>query len=582
MYNKSGNRVFAAILSAIGIMAVQFQPVVAVAGNAPDIMQTGFTALVKVNLDGAASDEPLCEAGPLRLSLRMAGEGKPLKEYDRDSGNYLNFPLPNGRCPVLEATMGGLRVGIPVGLLERREGSHDVIVNLANTHFSILVDGHMDDDMFKVPSLDADLSERKSLSQRVKSFEISAPAIPDALGRVPDSRRIEGSIQYWTPPDHNAWVGDVAPGVFNGKLHVFYLFDRRHHRSKFGVGGHYFAHLSSGDLVQWDEHPHAVPLDEWWTSEGTGTPFVKDGKLCLAYGLHTSRITKDSRFPIGGTYAESKDGIHFTKTMRMITDAQNPSIYNLPGGGYELVTSYGGTKGIFRSVDLVNWKLYDDVLPFRGDCPSLFDWHGHRYLLQGFSRMAYSANGEPGSFVDWTKDPDVAYDGLSVPMVVPWRGDRRLYIGWLAHPAGWGGWLVFRELVSYPDGHLGLKWVPEIKPPVPAMAFHVGAGGSFACKFVPDRGGTALVLAVDPERREASFVDDVANAKLGLPSTAGNFKIGGLRCVDGSYCVKVAVWYDSKADVTIFDAEIGSERTLICRRYGRFKVSVIPSMKQEE
>ena len=538
-----------------------------------NIANDGFTARLKIDVGGAIADEPLYEVGGASLSIRMAGRTKGLESYDADRGNYLNFPMPDGSCPVMEATMCGLRVGIPLGLLERHGGVCDVIVNLAQTHLSISVDGHVDDDMFKTPSVEADLSFRKILSRRVKSAEVASPAIPDALGRVPDSRPIGRSMQYWTPAAHNAWVGDVAPGLFNGRLHVFYLYDRRHHASKMGTGGHCFAHLSSDDLVNWSEHPVAVPLDEWWTSQGTGTPFTKDGKLCLAYGLHTSRITKDSRYPIGGTYAESADGIHFTKSNRLITDAQNPSIYNLPDGGFELVTSYGGTKGIYRSDDLVGWKLHDGNLPFRGDCPSLFDWKGHRYLLQGFSNMAYSPTAAPGAFVDWTKEPDVAYDGLCVPMVVPWRGDRRLYIGWLMHPAGWGGWLVFRELVAYPDGHLGMKWVPEIAPPVPARSFHACAGERFVCRFVREDNPAkcpALVLSVDPAKREASFVDDVAEPKLELPHKANNFKIGGLRCVEGAYDVKVVVWHDRKANVTIFDAEIAGERTLICRRVGRF------------
>ena len=47
--------------------------------------------------------------------------------------------------------------------------------------------------------------------------------------------------------------------------------------------------------------------------------------------------------------------------------------------------------------------------------------------------------------------------------------------------------------------------------------------------------------------------------------------IGGLRCVDDAYEVKLVAWYDSKADATIFDAEIGGARTMICRRAGKFK-----------
>ena len=61
--------------------------------------------------------------------------------------------------------------------------------------------------------------------------------------------------------------------------------------------------------------------------------------------------------------------------------------------------------------------------------------------------------------------------------------------------------------------------------------------------------------------------------KFDLPHKAENFKIGGLRCIDGAYEVKLVVWYDRKADATIFDAEIGGERTMICRRAGKFRGS---------
>ena len=547
-------------------------------------VKSDFTIRCQVDFSNVAAYEPLYEVGPVRagftpvrLAFRIAGRTKGLEQYDNRLGNYLNFPLPDGSCPVIEATLcaRGGRVGIPLGALARTDGVHEVTLNYSPPHWTICVDGVQDDDMPPAPDAVAGLLDPKerTLSPRVKKAEFTSPARPDALPQMPDSRRITRSIQYWTPDDPNAWVGDVAPGLWRGRLHVFYLFDRRHHGSGGGTGRHYFAHLSTADLVKWDEHPHAVPIEEWWETLGTGTPFVKDGKLHLAYGLHTSRLTKDPAYPIGGTYAESEDGIHFSKSGKIITGAQNPSIYNNPGGGFELVTSYGGQKGIFRSDDLVNWKLYDDKLPFRGDCPSLFDWHGHRYLLQGFTKMAYSPDGSPGSFIDWTNEPDIAYEGLSVPMIVPWKGDRRLYIGWMRHLAGWGGWLVFRELVFYPDGHLGLKWVPEIQPPVPPVIYRAQAGERLVRKFVAEGNRPALVLTVDPMRREASFADDVPAPKFALPHQAENFKVGGLRCVAGAYEVKLVVWYDSKADATIFDAEIGGERTMICRRPGKFKAA---------
>ena len=35
--------------------------------------------------------------------------------------------------------------------------------------------------------------------------------------------------------------------------------------------------------------------------------------------------------------------------------------------------------------------------------------------------------------------------------------------GWI-QGIGWGSCLVLRELLHYPDGHLGLRWVPELEP----------------------------------------------------------------------------------------------------------------------
>ena len=96
-------------------------------------VQTGFAARMRVDLRDAAADEPLVEAGPLRLALRMAGRTPGLERYDRDAGNYLAFPMPDGSCPVVEATLAGLRVGIPLGILAQPGGVRDVAVRVAGS-----------------------------------------------------------------------------------------------------------------------------------------------------------------------------------------------------------------------------------------------------------------------------------------------------------------------------------------------------------------------------------------------------------------------------------------------------------------
>ena len=534
-----------------------------------------FTVRLQVDLSKAKVDEPLYEVGTAKLSVRLAGHTKGLEKYDTRLGNYLNFPMSDGTCPVIEATLceRGGRVGIPLGALARTDGVHDVTLNFSPPHWTICVDGVLDDDMPPAPDLIAWPANAKEqvLSPRVKKASFSSPAHANALPTMPDSRRITRPIQYWTPDDPNAWAGDVAVGTFKGRFHVFYLFDRRHHGSGGGTGRHYFAHLSSTNLADWDEHPHAVPIEDWWETLGTGTPFVYEGKLHLAYGLHTSRLTKDPAYPIGATYAVAEDGIHFVKSRRIVHATQNPTIYNRTDGLLGLVVGYGNIGGIWTSDHIGDWKLYDGKVPAKGDCPCLFEWNGHHYLFQGFTDFAYSPTGAPGTFVDWAKSGLAPYEGLSVPMVAPFGVNRRIIAGWLNHVYGWGGWLVFRELIQNPDGTLGTKWVPEIAPPVQPETFTAQPGQAFRLVIAQENGkGPALTFAIDPTAHTATFADDMPNAKLEAAHCARNFRISNLPAFTTAYPVRLVQYWDRKSNATIFDVEIGGVRTMICRREGRF------------
>jgi len=541
------------------------------------LRRDGFIARMTVDLSGVKGPEVLWSMGPARLVLRMAGTEKSLDDYDRKRGNYLNFRLPDGSCPVLEATICDKagRIGVPLGALKNR-GKVMVTLRYASPSWRMDVGDEQWDEEFPVPRHPIDWrysDEARVHSQRVGGESFVSPALP--APKVPDVRPVTRSVQYYTPDCFNQWAGDVALGTFGDTIHVFYLIDRRHHQTGAGGGRHQFAHLRSRDLVHWEELPLAAPITEDWQGVGTGTPFIKDGKLALAFGWHTDRfVTPSKEHPMGGTYSTSDDGIHFTWSREMINDAQNPSVYNRPDGTYELVTSYGGVKGIFRSKDLKNWELFDDNLPFRGDCPSLFDWHGHRYLLQGFSGMAYNPDGAKGGFVNWSNRPDALYEGLCVPMVTKWKDDRRIYSGWLLHQHGWGGWLVFREVVYYPDGALGLKWVPEIESPTPPVKFSVRAGERFTCRFrCVDGKSPDLLFTVDPKTREICYVDDVENPSFRRPGQGGNYRVGGVRGLDAPYDVRIIVHYDPKAAATIFDAEVAGQRTLIDSREGRYELS---------
>lgn len=614
--------------------AHQGQPTGLAAMTADVVKSQGYTLEFVIDLANVSAAEPLYEIpGALTLAIREGGKTPALEEYDRVDGNYLNFPDGNGRCFVIEALLPvpAGRVGLPLALLP--QGVARVVVDWKNYRFMISCGERADFDFpWQPPQWDPG-AQGVTLSPRVQSVAFASPAkSPAAVASFcEEGRPLAGPIQFWTPEDHNAWVGDVAVCQFRGRFHVFYLYDRRHHHGKDRQGGHFFAHISSADLRHWVHHQVAVPIEDWWQTVGTGTPFVKDGKLYLTYGWHTSRFMPESEttypamneyfrqhgkmgvfkyselagYPMGGTYCWSEDGRGFTQSEKLFHTAQNPTVYNRDDGRLGLVNSYGGTHGYYVSDTLGDWEMYDDAIPISGDCPCPFSWKGRHYLLQGFEGMAFSPDGRPGTFVDWTRAGEAVYGGLSVPMVAPWGDDRRIVVGWVNHVGGWGGWLCIHELIQFPDGVLGEKWCPEAMPPTRKVAMEGGraeVGGRydllefsglpcdrvFKLVFADPRAATAVELGVDPQaarawyasvlpdgaRAEALTVREAVAAKgdgkwHARPHHCDSYAIERLRGLDRPFGLRVIVHYDPKSAATVLDAEIAGTRTMVCRRAGR-------------
>ena len=361
---------------------------------------------------------------------------------DLDRENVVtNVPLGLGKTSTLT---------IPKSEFANPHGKKTATLLFDGTWWHLECEGHIDEDSVLEP--------------------LNIPARPFPAG----TRRFESApidrIQGWKPKGHNASVGDVTGIWYKGRLHVFYLADRRNHGSKGGTGGHSFAHLSSADLVSWREHPEAVPVTEWWQTVGTGTPFVmKDGRLALAYGFHTERMQspKAKGKPRGATYAVSDDGGEtFRQTGEFFHETRNPTVYNRADGRYGMVCGYG-MGGIYASDDLKKWELVDDTTGAKGDCPCYFAWNGHHYLLQGFRGhefLRHSKTGKPGSWEDWGKQIPALYAGLIVPMVVEIPGNRRLLLGWRSATSElWGGVMEIREVFQAADGSLRSELL-DIRP----------------------------------------------------------------------------------------------------------------------
>jgi hypothetical protein len=332
-------------------------------------------------------------------------------------------------------------------------------------------------------------------------------------------------LQYFTPRGHNAWAGDTMCFYRDGRFHLLYLADRRLGGSKFGCGAHRFAHASSADLVAWTHHPMALDIDEQYETFGTGYLLFHDNKYYLFYGMHSYRTVTwkrtlilqaqkilketgqtaplpfptDGTYPMGSSYAVSADGVTFEKSRIVIHPAQNPSVFaDSKSDGFLMLAGYGD-EGFYSSTDFRSWKREPPLIPYgkesplrnSSECQCCFEWNGWHYIIAGRTgfwmardrRGPYFTTGghSLGEGAPCVPRWDI-YDGLFVPMVAPFKDNRRILAGWLwknEGPETWGGFLVFRELVQYQDGTLGLKWpaemIPESGPPMP-IAIRGGAG----------------------------------------------------------------------------------------------------------
>jgi hypothetical protein len=497
------------------------------------------------------------------------------------------------------------------------------------------------------------------------------------------------SLQHWSPPGHNVWAGDAMPFFHEGRLHVFYLIDRRHSTSKFGAGAHAIAHASTTDLKNWEHHPLAKGIDATWLTCGTGTVLHHEGRFWLFYGMHTDRIVPfeattegrrvrhgdtwstetepfeiDGKAPMGTTVAWSEDGVHFEDSRRILHPAQNPSVFPDPATGtFHMLAGYRH-DGFYTSNDLLQWTLDDSfLLPQErlapkhntGECQCLFEWNGWHYALGGrtgfwmsrerlgpyWDRTTESArqairsqvgeepwpkpdNPRPGPVVEPRWD---VYDGLWVPMVVPFH-DRRLLVGYLTGPDfPWAGHLVFRELIQHEDGTLGTKWpeemMPDLGPLIPARGATNQVVGSLEgfqpvllsdlskethvhLRFVPGEGVGAFGLCIgdhhdtyggcelrfEPAERVAQWnsalpgvpaervprIGEILarepyrpiwdNPDPNLHFMGGDFAVEAIEGLDQPFTLELLVKYDPKSRSTIVDACIDGRRTMITRRPG--------------
>ena len=124
----------------------------------------------------------------------------------------------------------------------------------------------------------------------------------------------------------------------------------------------------------------------------------------------------------------------------------------------------------YQSTDLSAWRRQQQ--PFlaagtMGACPHLFTWNDWYYFAMG--NRLWQAHSLAGP---WQEQHPAPLAGLNYPKTAPFTGNRLLAAGWIGH-AGWGGDLLFRELVQFADGGLGTR-VPARDDPADRAAAAAG------------------------------------------------------------------------------------------------------------
>ena len=177
--------------------------------------------------------------------------------------------------------------------------------------------------------------------------------------------------------------------------------------------------------------------------------------------------TETPGFPAGATYAVCTDGVaKFKKSGIMFHPCENPSVYVDPIGKLRMMAN-AGSNGIWES-DVLDggWHCINPGFPPGGDCTFFFHWGKFDYIIGGFTGLWSKRADAPNSaYEDIVHKGLDFYDGLAVPAITEIPGGRFLMAGWIP-VRGWGGNLVIHELIQFPDGRIGSKWMEEITPPL--------------------------------------------------------------------------------------------------------------------
>lgn len=395
--------------------------------------------------------------------------------------------------------------------------------------FRLYVDGRLEDEEWP-------LGEPVGEEWEIHAADVVSCLVCSAAGACEEEAETiyTEPFQNFVLPGHNTGVGDCMPFARDGRYCLYYLFDRRAHGSKRGLGAHQWAQISSADLKTWTIHPMAVGITEQWEgSICTGSLIQKGG---ITYAFYAVRMADGS--PARLTWAVSRDGVHFEKSGKYFAltepyepvSARDPMVFFGEDGQYHMLVTtslakegpFGGCLAHLTSTDLEGWTQHEPfIVPGYSDqpeCSDYFEWNGWYYLVfSNFAIARYRMSRSP--FGPWIRPENDLLDALEVqvPKTAAF-GKRRFSTGFLARrPRKYAGNAVTHELFQRPDGTLGIRQPEEILPAVKDSFqlddIFLDAGQNRAAAMLPAMEGDF--------RLKASLRAGEANGLVGMLLTLG-------------------------------------------------------------
>lgn len=268
-------------------------------------------------------------------------------------------------------------------------------------------------------------------------------------------------------PEENVFVGDCMPYVRDDEYHVLYLKDRHHHCSKWGMGAHQWAHISTHDFEKWQIHPMAVEITD--PSEGsicTGSWIRHNGREYLYYTVRR-----------GGTLAApirrsvSVDGYRFEKDENYgfvlpekydPARARDPKVIRDENGLFHMIITTSlvaegkGCLAHFVSDDLQSWQDTEKPIYISDDgtepeCPDYIFYKNRYYLIFSLNARARYMISD-SAFDGWRmpKDPEIPCE--SVPKCAIWE-DKIVFAGYRGN-GGYAGTMTFKTATADESGEL--------------------------------------------------------------------------------------------------------------------------------